>query len=286
MTLAEIVDALRSRSGAVLLAPAMLLVGTALAIGQGKDATSPPVAKAQARQDTVVAEGQFNAGQKKEIESIIKDYLLNNPEIMLEVQTALENKLEKASAEKTAAAIKGNAAEIYRPPFSPVVGNAKGDVTVVEFFDYNCGFCKKALADVAKFIEQEKQVKLVLKELPILAKGSEEAAKVALAAKLQGKYWEFHRAMLGSSGQANEAAALRVAEKIGLDMTKLRKDMASPEVAKEIADTRALADKLQVRGTPFFMVADRIIPGAPGDLLEQMTKLVSEVRKEGGCKVC
>jgi protein-disulfide isomerase len=285
MTLAEIVDALRSKSGAVLLAPAMLLVGTALAIGQGKDAASPPVAKAQATQEAVVP-GQFSAAQKTEIESLIKDYLLNNPEIMLEVQAALENKLEKASAEKTAAAIKGNSAEIYRPPFSPVVGDAKGDVTVVEFFDYNCGFCKKALADVTKFIEQEKKVKLVFKELPILAKGSEEAAKVALAAKLQGKYWEFHRAMLGSSGQANEAAALRIAEKIGLDMTKLRKDMASPEVAKEIADTRALADKLQVRGTPFFMVADRIIPGAPGDLLEQMTKLVSDVRQEGGCKVC
>jgi protein-disulfide isomerase len=246
----------------------------------------PTVAADKGTPQTAISDASVSAKQRKEIESIIKDYLLNNPEIMLEVQTALENKLEKASAEKTAAAIKGNAAEIYRPPFSPVVGDAKGDVTVVEFFDYNCGFCKKALADVAKFMEQDKKVKLVFKELPILAKGSEEAARVSLAAKLQGKYWEFHRAMLGSSGQANEAAALRVAEKIGLDMTKLKKDMASREVAKEIADTRALADKLQVRGTPFFMVADRIIPGAPGDLLEQMTKYVADVRHEGGCKVC
>jgi protein-disulfide isomerase len=158
-------------------------------------------------------------------------------------------------------------------------------VTIVEFFDYNCSFCKKALSDVAKLIEREKQIKVVFKEFPIF-KGSDEAAKAALAAKMQGKYWEFHRAMLSLSGQANEASALRVAEKIGLDVAKLKKDMASPEVAKEIDDTRALADKLQVRGTPFFMVADRIIPGAPTDLLEQMTKLVADVRKQGGCKVC
>jgi protein-disulfide isomerase len=286
MTFAEIAAALRSKSGGVLLAPALLLVGTALAIGQAKDAASPPAAKAQATEGTVVAEGQFSAGQKTEIEALIKDYLTKNPEIMLEVQAALEAKMEKIQAEKTAAALKSHAAEIFRPKFSPVVGNPKGDVTIVEFFDYNCGFCKKALADVTKLIEREKQVKVVLKELPILSKGSEEAAKVALAAKMQGKYWDFHRAMLGSSGQANEGAALRVAEKVGLDMAKLKKDMASPEVAKEIDDTRALADKLQVRGTPFFMIADRIIPGAPNNLLEQMAKLVAEVRQEGGCKVC
>jgi protein-disulfide isomerase len=282
MTFAEIAAALRSRTGGVLLAPAILLVGTALAIGQSKEATSPPVVKTQATQ----ADATLSADHKKAIEAVIKDYLLNNPEIMLEVQAALESKMEKVQAEKAAAAIKSSAAEIFRPPFSPVVGNAKGDVTIVEFFDYNCGYCKKALVDVAKLLEQEKQVKLILKELPILAKGSEETAKVALAAKMQGKYWEFHRAMLNTSGQANEASALRVAEKVGLDMGKLKKDMASPEVAKEIDDTRALADKLQVRGTPFFMVGDRIIPGAPSDLLEQMAKHVADVRKEGGCKVC
>jgi protein-disulfide isomerase len=103
---------------------------------------------------------------------------------------------------------------------------------------------------------------------------------------MQGKYWEFHQAMLTASGQANEASALRIAEKVGLDMTKLKKDIASPEVAKEIDDTRLLAEKLQVRGTPFFMIADRVIPGAPANLLEQMAKHVDDVRKEGGCKVC
>jgi protein-disulfide isomerase len=280
MTFADLVATLRSRRGAVLLAPALLLVG--LAIWQTNGAT--PVAATKA--SSVLTDVSVSAAQRKDIEAIIKDYLLNNPEIMLEVQAALETKMEKVQAEKTAAALKSHSAEIFRPEFSPVVGNAQGDVTIVEFFDYNCGYCKKALLDVAKLIEQEKQVKVVLKELPILAKGSEEAAKVALAAKMQGKYWDFHRAMLTASGQANEASALRVAEKVGLDMTRLKKDMASPEVAKEIDDTRALADKLQVRGTPFFMIADRVIPGAPSNLLEQMAKMVDDVRKEGGCKVC
>ena len=156
---------------------------------------------------------------------------------------------------------------------------------VIEFFDYNCGYCKRAFGDIVRLIDKDKQVRFILKELPILSKGSEETAKVALAAKMQGKYWEFHRAMLESTGQANEASALRIAEKLSLDMTKLKKDMAGPEVKKEIDDTRALAQKLGIQGTPHFLVADRIIPGAPENLLERMTKLVAEVRKEG-CKVC
>jgi protein-disulfide isomerase len=283
MTFSEIVNALATKRGAVLIAPALLLVGTALAIGYGR--YGAPSADATSDKAVITATA-FTSAQRKDIEAVIKDYLLNNPEVLLEVQAALETKVEKLQAEKMAGALKSHAAEIFRPEFSPVVGNAKGDVTIVEFFDYNCSYCKKALGDLAKLVEQEKNVKVVLKELPILAKGSEEAAKVALAAKMQGKYWEFHRAMLSASGQANEASALRVAEKVGLDMAKLKTDMASPEVAKEIEDTRALAEKLQVRGTPFFMVADRIIPGAPADLLAQLTKHVTEVRQEGGCKIC
>jgi protein-disulfide isomerase len=283
MSFADIIDTLFSRKGVVLLAPAILLVGTTLAIGQGAPARTPDAAAAPApaAQKITVAE----AGQRKEIEAIIKDYLINNPEILMEMQNALEAKMEKLQAERTAAVIKGNATEIFRPAFSPVVGNAKGDVPIVEFFDYNCGYCKRAFGDVAKMIEKEKQVRFILKELPILSKGSEEAARVALAAKMQGKYWEFHQAMLMSSGQANEASALRVAEKVGVDMARLKKDMASTEVKKEIDDTRALAGKLGIQGTPHFMVGDKIIPGAPEDLLARMTKLVAEVRQEG-CKVC
>ena len=156
---------------------------------------------------------------------------------------------------------------------------------VIEFFDYNCGYCKKAFLDIAKLVDKDKKVRVIMKEFPILSKGSEEAAKVALAAKMQGKYWEFHRALLQSQGQANEATSLRVAEKLGLDMARIKKDMASPEVQKEIDDTRELATKMGIQGTPHFIVGDRIIPGAPENLAELLGKHVEEVRKDG-CKVC
>lgn len=294
MTFGNLVDALGSKKGAVLLTPAILLVGTALAIGQNEsaavpalkadEAARPAAAAAPAPQRTASAE-TLSSAQRKEVETIVKEYLINNPEILLEVQNALEAKRDKLQAERTAAFIKSNAAEIFRPAFSPVVGNPKGDVPMIEFFDYNCGYCRRAFADVARLVENDKQIKFILKEFPILSKGSEEAAKVALAAKMQGKYWEFHRAMIQSSGQANEASALRIAAKLKLDMPKLKKDMASPEVKKEIDENRELAAKLGIQGTPHFMIGDRIIPGAPEDLHERMTKLVAEVRKEG-CKVC
>jgi protein-disulfide isomerase len=300
MTLAAVLDALTSKKGAMLLAPGILLIGTTLAIGQNQAPAAAPETKMEASSPAAPAEsksaapteakvaateGGFSPAQRSQIEAIVKDYLLKNPEVLMEAQNALEAKMDKIQAERTAAAIKQNAKEIFRPGGSPVVGNAKGDVTVIEFFDYNCPYCKKAFLEVAQLVEKDKQVKLILKEFPILSKGSEEAAKVALAAKLQGKYWEVHRALNEAQGQSNEASALRVAEKLGLDMAKLKRDMASAEVKKEIDETRALAMKLGIQGTPHFLVGDRVIPGAPENLLEQIAKNVAEVRKEG-CKVC
>ena len=223
---------------------------------------------------------------RREFESLIKDYLVKNPEVMMEVQTALEAKMEKIQTEKMAVALKEHAKELFQSPAAPVAGNPQGDITVVEFFDYNCGYCKKALPDLAALVQSDKNVRVVLKEFPILSKGSEEASKVALAAKMQGKYWDFHLAMLGLQGQANEASALKVAEKAGLDMVRIKKDMASAEVKKEIDDTRALAQKMGISGTPHFLVGDKVIAGAPENLAEVLAGNVSDVRKAGGCKVC
>jgi protein-disulfide isomerase len=305
MTLAAIIDGLMSRKGLALIAPGIVLLGSVVAIGQNMPPAAtpsatppgeaqavppvpapapvpPPAASAPAKS---AASEKLSAALRKEVQGLIKEFLVSNPEILIEVQNALEAKMDKLQSERVAAAIKGNAKEIFRPAASPVVGNAKGDVTVLEFFDYNCGYCKRAFGDVARLVEQDGQEKLIMKELPILSKGSEEAAKVALAAKMQGKYWEFHRAMIEAPGQASEASALRIAEKLKLDMAKLKKDMVSAAVKKEIDDTRALAQKLGIQGTPHFFVGDRIIPGAPENLYERMSKLVAEVRKEG-CGVC
>ena len=296
---ASLFDAITSIKGAALLVPAILLVGATLAVGQAAAPSAPPAPAATTEQASpqpaaqataskasdAPAPNAFTPAQRKELETIIKDVLLNNPEIMLEVQNALESKMDKIQAERMAVAIKENATELYRPAGSPIVGNVKGDVPVIEFFDYNCGYCKKALSEVTQLMDKDKKVRIIMKEFPILSKGSEEASRVALAAKMQGKYWEFHRAMLESQGQANEAASLRIAEKLGLDMARLKKDMASPEVKKEIDDTRQLATKMGIQGTPHFIVGDRIIAGAPENLTELLGKHVNDVRKEG-CKVC
>ena len=136
-----------------------------------------------------------------------------------------------------------------------------------------------------KLIESDPKVRVVFKELPILSKGSEEASRIALAARKQGKYWELHRAMLSSKGQLNEASTLQIAEKLGLDVAKLKADMASPEVKAEIEKSEALAKKMGVNGTPHFLVGDRAIAGAPEDLYDQLARNVSELRKQG-CPYC
>ena len=165
--------------------------------------------------------------------------------------------METIQAERLKVALKESAGEIFRRPNAPTAGNPSGDVTIVEFFDYNCGYCKRAFGDVAKIVEKDPKVKVVFKELPILSKGSEEGAKVALAAKLQGKYWEAHRALIGLRGEINEQTALKAVEKLGLDMAKLKKDMEGSEVKGEIETVRNLAQKMGIQGTPHFLVGDQ-----------------------------
>ena len=296
-------DVLTTAKGASLLAPAILLIGTTLAVGQSTG--TPPAASSEAPAAAAPApaaastpastqsqaqapagkSSAFTPAQREELTQIVKDILIANPEIMLEVQNALEARMDKIQTERMAVALKENANELFRPTGSPIAGNPKGDLPVIEFFDYNCGYCKKAFSEVANFVDKDKKARFILKEFPILSKGSEEASRVALAAKMQGKYWEFHRAMLESTGQANEATALKTAEKLGLDMARLKRDMVSAEVKKEIDDTRALAAKMGIQGTPHFIVGDKIIPGAPENLSELLTKHASDVRKDG-CKMC
>jgi protein-disulfide isomerase len=280
-----------------LVIPAIALLAGLVFLGQG--AVTGPTTKpgepdvAAAAAATAVAGAatpapapapvpkDFTGDQRKEIEKIVKNYLITNPEIFLEAQTALEAKMEKEQAEKLKVAIAENAKEIYRDPQADVAGNANGDITVVEFFDYNCGYCKRGLHDVIKLVETDSNVRVVFKELPILSKGSEEASRVAIAAGKQGKYWDVHKAMLEAKGVMNETNALAIATKLGLDIDKLKKDMASPEVEAEIKKSEALAKKMGVNGTPHFLVGDRAIPGAPEDLYDQLEKHVTELRKSG-----
>ena len=229
--------------------------------------------------------GAFSPDQKLAIEKIVKEYLVANPDVLLEVQNILEAKQEKQAAEKTKAALADNAKDLFRSAGSPVAGNPNGDITVTEFFDYNCGYCKRSFPEMTKLIAADSNVRIVFKEFPILSKGSEEASKVALAAKMQGKYWQVHQGLFEAKGQANEATALKIAEKAGLDMVKLKADVDGPEVKAELKSAKELAAKMGINGTPHFLVGDKSIPGAPDSLLTQLTSNISDLRKNG-CSYC
>jgi len=204
---------------------------------------------------------------------------------MIDVQTALDEKMQKDQDAKLKSFMAENAKSIFRSPGSSIAGDANGDITVVEFFDYNCGYCKRGLPEVQKLLQDDKKVRFVFKELPILSKGSEEAARIALAVKRQGKYWEFHQAMLAAKGHADEASALKIAASLGVDMAKVKADMASDDVKNELRDDVLLAKKMGINGTPHFLVGDKSIPGAPDDLHGQLEALVTGFRKEG-CPIC
>ncbi|CFW97445.1 DSBA oxidoreductase [Candidatus Filomicrobium marinum] len=283
-------NGLLSIKSLTLALPLAAAGGLALAVMTGEPAATAQTKDAGAAEAKAGAQSEaakvFSSEQRAGIEAIVKEYLLAHPELFLEIQSALETKLEAMQAEQFTAAIADNAEALFRRANAPAIGDPKADVTVVEFFDYNCGFCKRGFPQLAKLIENDKNVRVVFKELPILSEGSLEASRVALAAKAQGKYWEMHRALMAAKGTMNGEHALKIAEKHGLDVAKLKEDMKSPEVTKEIENVRDLAQKMGINGTPHYLVADKSIAGAPENLYEQLVGLVKETRDNGGCKVC
>jgi protein-disulfide isomerase len=258
------------RLTAIGLACAGLMV-SAIAIGGGHTA--------------IAADAAFNPAQKTEIEGIIKDYLLKNPELMIEVQRVLEQKQQVAQQEAMSKAVGANSQSLFKDAALPAAGAAKGDVTVVEFFDYNCVHCRDAVDHMGRLIDKDKNVRVVFMDFPIFGKDSEGAARVAIAAGKQGKYWELHRDLLLHKGSNSEEGAYKLAEKLGLDMTKLKADATSADVAKQLQSNRQLADKLGIQGTPHFIIDDKVIPGAPDNLFDQLASLIGDVRKTG-CKYC
>src|SRR5262245_16988287 len=177
----------------------------------------------------------FTPDQRGEIEKIVREYLLSNPQLLQEVMAELEKRQALAEAEKHRAAIKEHAAIIFDSPRQVTLGNPKGDVTMVELFDYNCGFCKRALTDMMDLMKADPNLKVVLKEFPVLGEASTQAAQVAVAVRMQDKtggkkYLEFHQKLLTRRGSADKAGAMGVAKEIGLDMARLEKDMAGEEV--------------------------------------------------------
>jgi protein-disulfide isomerase len=211
---------------------------------------------------------EFSAGQRGEVEQIVREYLLAHPEVIQEAMTELEKRQTAAEAEKHKAAVKQYSQALFSSPRQVVLGNATGNVTFVEFFDYNCGYCKRAMDDMLTLLKDDPKLKVVLKEFPVLGPGSVEAAQVAVAVRMQDKsgkkYLEFHQKLLGGRGEANKARALAVAKDVGLDMTRLDKDMASPEVKATLQENFKLAEALGLNGTPSYVIGDNVVVGAVG----------------------
>jgi protein-disulfide isomerase len=210
----------------------------------------------------------FSEPQRGEIEKIIKDYLLAHPEVLQEAMAELEKKQQVAEAEKARSAVKNHSDALFNSPRQVVLGNPQGDVTFVEFFDYNCGYCKRALSDMTTLLGNDPKLKVVLKEFPVLGPGSVEAAQVAVAVRMQDKtgkkYLEFHQKLLGGRGQADKAKALAAAKDVGLDMARLDKDMKSDEVSKTIEESMKLAEALGLNGTPSYVIGNDVVIGAVG----------------------
>jgi protein-disulfide isomerase len=223
---------------------------------------SGPQAQPAPKQETVIA-GNI---QRSDIETIIKEYLLKHPEVIQEAMEELESRQTAAKAEKAKATIKEAEATLFRSPRQVVLGNPGGDVTMVEFFDYNCGFCKHALVDMMNLMKADPKLRVVLKEFPVLGRGSVEAAQVAVAVRMQDpkKYFEFHQKLLGGRGQADKARAIAVAKEVGLDTARIEKDMNSDEVKATLEESMKLAEPLGLNGTPSYVIGSDIVVGAVG----------------------
>jgi len=204
------------------------------------------------------------AGDPAKIEDIVRNYLMTKPEVMRDVFAALEVKEEQTRQSRLETAIADNAEQLFGGTKGLELGNPEGDVTLVEFYDYNCPYCRRALGDMVALLETDPNLKMVMKEYPILSEGSTETARVSLAVAKQGRFMEFHKVMMAISGQANGKRALGIAEELGFDMDRLRTDMDSAEVQAEIDATLELASNLGVRGTPAFIIGNELVPGAVG----------------------
>jgi protein-disulfide isomerase len=253
----------------------MMLKSIALAAVTAVVFSLPAVAPAGAQ--------SFSDPQRSEIEKIIKEYVVSHPEVLQDAMAELEKRQAAAEAEKSKTTIKDNAQTIFNSARQVTIGNPQGDVTLVEFFDYNCGYCKRALSDLMDLMKSDSKLKVVLKEFPVLGPGSEEAARVAVAVRMQDptgkKYLEFHQKLLGGRGQADRARALAVAKDVGLDMTRLEKDMTSDEAKTTFAENIKLAESLGMNGTPSYVVGSEVVVGAVG--LDGLKQKVNTARCGG-----
>jgi protein-disulfide isomerase len=216
----------------------------------------------------LAASAEVSDAQRGDVEAIVRNYLIAHPEVIEEAMNELSKRQAASEAAKHEAAVANNADTIFNSPRGVALGNKDGDVTFVEFFDYNCGYCKRAMTDMLELMKADPKLKVVLKEFPVLSQGSIEAAQVAVAVRMQDptgkKYLDFHQKLLGGRGAADKARALAVAKEVGLDTARLEKDMASPEAKATIEENFKLAEAMGMTGTPSYVIGKQVVVGAVG----------------------
>ena len=213
-----------------------------------------------------------------EVKRLALEAILENPDIVMQAVAILQQREDAAQALATKEVLAAQRDRLERDPNAPVIGNPQGDVTVVEFFDYNCPYCRRAAQDVQALIAADVDVRVVYREWPILGEESVFAARAALAARKQGQYEAFHWAMMQIKGRANEASVMKVAADLGMDTDRLRADMDAPEIEEHIATSMDLARLLGFNGTPSFVIGDTPAPGLIP--LEELQRLVALARSD------
>lgn len=216
---------------------------------------------------------------EERIKELVLEAIRENPEIVFEAVRILEQEKQDAEAVAATAVLSEQRELLENDPNAPVLGNPEGDVTVVEFFDYNCPYCRNVKPHIEALLAQDPNVRLVYREWPILGEGSVFAARAALASRKQGLYEEFHWALMGMQGRAEEASVLRIAAGIGLDIAQLQRDMNAPEIAEHIQISSRLSQSLGFSGTPSFVIGDALVPGVIE--VDQMADLVAQARSTG-----
>jgi len=221
---------------------------------------------------------EFTPEQRQAIEAIVRDFLKKNPEALLDALQAAEDKMKGEAHDKASAALAARHHEVFDDPDAPIAGNPQGNASLVEFFDYRCPYCKQVEPSLEALLAEDRQLRFVYKEFPVLGPDSLIAARAALAARKQDKYDGMHRALMALKGQIDEAAIFRVAGSVGLDVERLKRDMSAPEIDRMLKANINLASALDIRGTPGFVIGNEIVPGAIS--LDALKQLIETARRK------
>ncbi len=225
--------------------------------------------------------------QEARIKELVKEYILANPELILEAVQTLRKKQEETASQQARDALKANREQLLQSKDLPVAGNPNGTVTIVEFFDYRCGYCKGVKPTLEQVLKSDGKIRLIYREFPILGPASRVASAAALAAHKQGKYLAFHNAMMAQPGNVTEETIMAVGKQVGLDVGKLKEDMLDPAIKDHLDRNHKLAEQLGIRGTPAFVIGDAIVPGAIGaEEFQQRVAAARESCKQDKRAVC